>query len=79
MQYLNKLLNANKYIFRSRISEAKFRQVIKLFFLYLNATQIAELTGLSRNTVNSHLMLIRTQIAEYCQDQFLFSVKASPN
>lgn len=60
---------SNKYIIHSRISEAKFRQVLKLFCLDLNATQIAESSGLSRNTINPHLMAIRTRIAEYCQDQ----------
>jgi len=42
----------NKYVNRSKISEAKFRQVVKLFALDLTATQTAELTGLNRNTVN---------------------------
>jgi len=34
----------NKYIYRSRISEAKFRQVGKLFSMDLTAVQTAELT-----------------------------------
>ncbi|MHC5144671.1 MAG: IS1595 family transposase, partial [Planctomycetota bacterium] len=41
----------NKYQKRSRISEAKFRQIIKLFSLDIEATKIAELTGLSRKTI----------------------------
>ncbi|MEK7299129.1 MAG: IS1595 family transposase, partial [Candidatus Margulisiibacteriota bacterium] len=36
----------------SRISERKFRQIVRLFAVDLEATQIAKITGLSRNTVN---------------------------
>ncbi|CAC9960102.1 hypothetical protein BHECKSOX_61, partial [Bathymodiolus heckerae thiotrophic gill symbiont] len=42
----------NKYVNRSRISEKKFREIIKYFSLDLNAVQIKELTGLSRQTIN---------------------------
>ena len=42
----------NLYIFRSRISEAQFRHIVRLFSLDLNAVQIAELSGFSRVTVN---------------------------
>jgi len=37
----------NKYILRSKISEARFRQFARLFCVDLNATQIAEVTGLN--------------------------------
>ena len=62
----------NKYQKRSRISEAKFRQIIKLFSLDIEATKIAELTGLSRKTINRVLYKIRVRIAEYCQQQSPF-------
>ena len=62
----------NKYQKRSRISEAKFRQLIKLFSLDIEATKIAELTGLSRKTINRVLYKIRVRIAEYCQQQSPF-------
>jgi transposase len=45
----------NKYINRSRISEAKFRQFVKYFTLDLEAQKIAILTRLNRNTVNRYL------------------------
>ena len=45
----------NKYAYRSRISEHQFRQLVRLFALDLDATRIAELTGLNRNTVNRNL------------------------
>lgn len=56
----------NKYVNRSKISEAKFREIVRLFSMDLTAIQIAELTGLNRNTVNRYLKAIRERIAEYC-------------
>lgn len=53
----------NKYVVHSRITEAKFRQIIKYFSLDLQANQIAELTGLSRNSINSYIKAIRRVIA----------------
>jgi transposase-like protein len=52
----------NKYIYRSKISEAKFRQIIKLFALDLTATQITELTGLNPKTVDLLISKIRHRI-----------------
>jgi transposase len=43
----------NRYARRSKISEAKIRELVKLFALELEATQIAELANLNRNTVRS--------------------------
>lgn len=56
----------NKYVNRSKISEAKFRKLVKLFSLDLTAKQISELTDLNRNTVNRYLSGIRMRIAEHC-------------
>ncbi|AQT67845.1 Transposase [Anaerohalosphaera lusitana] len=64
----------NKYKKRSKISEAKFRQIVKLFALDIEASKIAELTGLSRKTINTILYKIRIRIAEYCQQQSPFDV-----
>ena len=57
----------NKYANRSKISEAKFRQLVKLFAVDLDAGQIAELISINRNTVNRYLMAIRERIAEFCE------------
>ena len=57
----------NKYILRSKISETKFRQLARLFCVDLNATQIAQVTGLNRNTVNRLLQGIRERIAFACE------------
>jgi transposase-like protein len=63
----------NKYIRRSRISEAKFRQLVRGFALDLDAYQAAAMTGLNRNTVNRYLLLIRQRIAEFCEAESPFS------
>ena len=57
----------NKYASRSRISEKKFRQLVKLFSLDLDAVQISGLSHLNRNTVNRYLMAMRRRIAEFCE------------
>ena len=57
----------NKYLKRSHISEAKFRQVVRLFCEDVTATQIASLTGLNRNTANRLLAHIRSVIAASCE------------
>lgn len=57
----------NRYVNRAKISEVKFRELIRFFSLDLTATQIAELTGLNRNTVNRYLTEIRKKIIRYCE------------
>lgn len=57
----------NKYVNRAKISEAKFRELVRLFALDLTATQMAELTGLNRNTVNRYVNEIRKKLATYCE------------
>ena len=63
----------NRYKKRSRITNAKFRQILKLFCVDLNASQIAELTSLNRNTVNSYLQKFRLRIAAICEAQSPYS------
>ena len=57
----------NKYSRRSKISEAKIRQIVRLFAVDLNATQIAAVAGLNRNTINRYLAAIRERIARCCE------------
>ena len=59
----------NKYHHRSRISEKKFREIVKLFAIDLEATKIAKLTHLNRNTINRYLKLFRERIAEDSEQQ----------
>ena len=57
----------NKYVLRSKISEAKFRQLVRLFCVDLTAIQIAQVAVLNRNTVNRLLQGIRERIALACE------------
>ena len=52
---------------RARISIKKFREILKYFWLDIEATKVAQLTGLNRNTVNKYLLLVRKRIAEECE------------
>jgi transposase len=63
----------NKYANRSKISEAKIRQLVKLFSLDLDASQIAAISGLNRNTINRYLSEIRLRISDFCQTQSPFA------
>jgi len=62
----------NKYAIRARISEAKFRDLVRFFALDLEANKIAALTRLNRNTINHYLFLIRQRIAELCEQESPF-------
>ena len=59
----------NRYFFRSRISERKFKEIIKLFVADLTAAQIAFITGINRNTINNILKKMRERIAEICDNE----------
>ena len=62
----------NRYFIRSRSSEAKFRRIIRLFALDLEATRIAELSGIGRNSINKMLKTVRRIIAQECEKEALF-------
>lgn len=62
----------NKYVFRSRISEARTRALVRYFVHDIEAVKIAELTGVSRNTVNRFLKALRMRIAAICEEESLF-------
>jgi transposase-like protein len=62
----------NRYYKRSRISEAKFRQLVRLFAQDLAASDVAVLTGLQRKSVNDIYFKIRTRIAQACERESPF-------
>ena len=62
----------NKYFIHSHISEKKFRQIIKLFWADLTATQIAFFSGISRPTINKTLKEVRKSIASFCEQESPF-------
>ena len=53
---------------RSRISSSKFREILRLFLLDIEATKVSKITGISRPAINRIYMRIRKQIAEYCEE-----------
>ncbi len=54
------------------ISEAKFREIIKLFASDLTTQQISELTKLNRKTIGNILKKVRSKIVEQCEQESLF-------
>lgn len=59
----------NKYLKGAHLSERKVRELLKLFCEDLTATQIANISGISRITVNAYFKLIRTHIARFCEEK----------
>ena len=62
----------NRYFIRSRISEKKFRQIIKLFVADLTAQQISLISEISRPSINKILNQIRIRISEFCEKESPF-------
>lgn len=62
----------NRYVKFAKISEAKFRALLRHFVHDLDAQTIASLLGLNRNTVNRYLTLVRKRIANFCEQQSPF-------
>lgn len=58
----------NAYLFRGRISERKFRDLLRLFALDITADRAAELTGLHHNTTLALYRLLRARMAELAQE-----------
>jgi transposase-like protein len=56
----------NKYVFHGRISEDKFRELVRLFAIDIDAERVSILANLNRNTVNRYFMKFRERIAEIC-------------
>ena len=67
----------NKYIVRSQISEKKFREILKYFAEDIEATKIANLTGISRISVNKILKSIRILMSKECKKISKFSGEIS--
>ena len=61
------MIDKNRYYRRSRIAEAKFRQLVRCFALDFTATSTAELIGISVRSVNSVYLKIRSRLAEVCE------------
>jgi hypothetical protein len=66
----------NRYYKRSRISELKFRLMVRHFALDLCASDAAQLTGISHRSVITIFGKIRRRIAEECERQSPFKTCA---
>ncbi len=64
---------SNKYLKYSKISEAQFRTILKLFCLGMEAAKVAEYVGVNRLTANRIFDKIRVRIAELCELESPFS------
>ena len=56
----------NRYYKRAKISEAKFRYLLRLFALDLTASDTARLTGLSVRSVNALYLRLRQRLQAEC-------------
>lgn len=63
----------NQYYRHSKISEAKFRHLLRLFAMDLTATDVTQLCGLSVRSVNAVYQRIRVRLAQECAAQSPFS------
>jgi len=59
--------SVNRYYRRSKISERKFRQIVRYFAMDFTASDVAQLTGLTRKTVTVIFLKIRERIAVECE------------
>jgi transposase len=59
--------SVNRYYRRSKISERKFRQMVRYFAMDFTASDVAQLTGLTRKSVTVIFLRIRERIAAECE------------
>lgn len=59
--------SVNRYYRRSKISERKFRQIVRYFAMDFTASDVAQLTGLTRKTVTLIFLRIRQRLAAECE------------
>lgn len=67
------MVTKNRYYKRSRITEKKFRQIIRYFSLDISASDTARLTEISVRSINDIYIKIRHRLAEVCEDNSAFS------
>lgn len=63
----------NRYYRCSKITERKFLRLLRHFALDLTASRTAQLTGLTRKSVNTIFLKIRERIAQECERASPFS------
>jgi transposase len=61
----------NKYLYRSHISEKKFRQILKFFCKDYTAFAVSDITGISRVTINKLYAIFRKRILKISDQRLL--------
>lgn len=61
------VIQKNRYFKRSKLSEAKVRQILRYFAMDLTATDCAELSGVSVRSINTIYLRLRRRLAEQCE------------
>jgi transposase len=64
---MNKLQVKNRYLYRSHLTEAQTRAIVRLFAEDLSALSTARLTEVNRNTVNRIYRQLRQLMARSCE------------
>lgn len=59
----------NKYVFRSRLSESQFRDIIRYFSMDLETSKISLLTGVSTHSLSKLLQAVRLRIFKICEQE----------
>ncbi len=61
------VIQKNRHFRRSKLSEAKLRQILRYFAMDLTATDCAELSGVSVRSINTIYLRLRKRMAEQCE------------
>ena len=67
------MIQKNRYFRRSKLSEAKFCQIVRYFALDLTATECAALSGISVRSINAIYLRIRARMSAWCAQRSPFS------
>ena len=61
------VIQKNRYFRRSKLSEAKLRQILRYFAMDLTATDCAELSSIAVRSINTIYLRLRKRMAEQCE------------
>lgn len=64
----------NKYLEHAHINERTFRHILRCFFGDIEAKKVAEMTHISRQSVNKLFYSIRDRITQICADEATCSI-----
>ena len=76
---LNKAPIRNRYYRRARLSERKFRDLLRCFSIDMFATDTARLTSVSVRSTNTVYLKVRQRIAEYAERDSIFNYLPDSN